>query len=57
MRFTLKEFEDMYSGFKPKIQITPTDIAIMNDIKYSIKLIDNLIVELTEIGKVEKIEE
>jgi hypothetical protein len=57
MRFTLKEFEEMYSGFKPQIQITPTDIAVMNGIKYSVKLIDNQIIELTEIGKVEKIEE
>ena len=48
MRFTLKEFEDMYGGFNPKIQLYPTDVAIMDGVKYKVELIDNM-VELTEI--------
>lgn len=52
MRFTLKEFEEMYSGFNPEIQLHPTNIAIIDGVKYNVKVVDNT-VELTELEESE----
>ena len=48
LKFTREEFAELYSGFNPIANTTPTDICTMNNIRYEIISVEDgvMLVEL-----------